>query len=130
MIEGFIADDLRIINSTNTQLRRLEIISGFIKKIGRRQIPSELLKVLMIEWSLKVEKLFPEYVEKNGRLTINQKPTTAFQKYVSLMKEMGLIKQLGSVISLTTNGIVLFTLINENDEFSIKLSKRLHERFT
>jgi len=124
MIEEFIVDDLRIINSTNTQLRRLEIISGFIRKIGRRQIPSELLKVLMIEWSIKLEKLFPEYAKKNGRLTINQKPTSAFQKYVFLIKEMGLIKQLGSVISLTTNGILLFTLINDNDELSIKLSKQ------
>lgn len=118
----FNTDELRVINSTNTQLRRLEVISAFVRIIGKRQIPIELLKKQTLIWSFNVENEYPEYVKYNGKLTEKGKPTTAFNKYVSLIKEIGLIQQLGSVITLTTSGRILFHFIKDKNELSFELS--------
>jgi hypothetical protein len=116
-------DGLRMISSTNTQVRRLEVISAITREIGRRMAPMELLKSKMIEWSFFLEANSSLYYSKNGKLTHDTEVTTAFPKYISLMKEMGIIHKLGSVISLTTNGHILNDLIKQSNQLSDVITK-------
>jgi hypothetical protein len=111
----FKVDGLRTINSTYTQVRRLEIVSAITRKIAKNQIPLELLKSDMILWSHRLEKVSSIYAKKNGRLTIDGKVTTAFKRYINLMKEMGLIQQIGGVVFLTTLGLILLAFTKENN---------------
>lgn len=122
-MDNIIVDNLRMINSTNTQLRRLDVISSFVRLIGKRQVPLELLKKQIITWSVNAEKNIYSYSERNGLLTSNGKPTTAFKKYISLIKEIGVLKQLGSVVSLTTTGLILFSFLKNKDEYPSELSE-------
>ncbi len=99
-----IVDDLRILESTNTQVRRISVISAFVKTIGRRQVPSEILKKELIEWSKSEEWNNPNYKKSTGKLTDGEIVTGAFGRYIHLLSGLGLIKKIGHTISLTSSG--------------------------
>lgn len=120
-------DDLREINSSHTTVRRLDVISQFVKKIGLRKVPKEILKKELIKWSSELEEVDQEYSKKRGKLVEKGKPTTAFEKYIKIMSDIGLITSLGHTLSLTRIGNVLYQFIDCKNDYDYKLiySERL-----
>ncbi|WP_111309603.1 hypothetical protein [Confluentibacter sediminis] len=120
-MESIIIDDLREINSSHTTVRRLDVISQFVKKIGTRKVPKEILKKELIRWNIDLEKINEDYANKKGKLAEGNRPTSAFDKYVKIIEEMGLATSLGHTMSLTRIGNVLFQFIDFKAEFDYTL---------
>lgn len=116
-MESIIIDDLREISSSHTTVRRLDVISQFVKKIGTRKVPKEILKKELIKWNIDLEAINQEYSKKKGKLVEKGKPTTAFDKYIKIIEEMGLATSLGHTLSLTRTGNILYQFIHFKNDF-------------
>lgn len=101
---SFQVDDLRIIESTNTQIRRINVMTALILSVGMRQVPSEILKKELEKWSRDEAKINQFYKNSTGKLTNDDNPTTAFPKYIQLLSSVGLVRKIGNTLSLTKQG--------------------------
>lgn len=127
MSQSFAIDGFRYIGNLHTTVRCLEIISGMAANLGTRDLPMPLLNTTMLNWSKELEKQSAEYLSRKGKLTEQGKATTAFNHYVALSKELGIIESLNSVVRLTRLGRVLFLLTRTkpDSQFSLTLEERL-----
>jgi len=114
---------LNFIESLHTTVRSLEICSNILRTIGKEQLPQEILKRQIIKWSSDLEFGSDEYRNQKGRLTINQKPTTAFSHYLDFLNSVDLITKLNYSYRNTRYGLILCAIINNKCEFTFQLSK-------
>lgn len=123
-MQNLIVDNLREIDNSHTTVRRLDIASQCIKRIGDRRVPVEIIKKELIAWNIELNSYDPDYKDKKGKLVEGEenKPTTAFPKYITIIREMGLISQIGHTVSLTRTGYVLYQLIKEKEQFDYYLN--------
>lgn len=87
------ADDVREVGNAHTTVRRLDVISQIIKKIGKRRAPKEILKRELIDWNISLEKVKPEYSLKKGKLVEGTK--AAYSRYLKIAEEFGLVSSIG-----------------------------------
>ena len=118
----FYADDVREVGSSHTTVRRLDVISQIVKKVGKRRASKEILKRELIEWNISLEKIKPSYSLKKGKLVEGTKATSAYSRYLKIAEEFGLISSIGHTISLTKTGNILNHIVNGKDDFDYFLS--------
>jgi len=113
IMDSFQVDDLRIIESTNTQVRRINVITAFILLIGKRQVPGEILKKELEDWSKKEAEENEKYKNATGKLTKNNDSTTAFPKYIQLLSSIRLVRITGNTLSLTKQGKFVYNVLKD-----------------
>ncbi|MDE0470811.1 MAG: hypothetical protein OXH57_02625 [Ekhidna sp.] len=89
--------------------------------IGKRQVPSEILKKELENWSKKEAERNEKYKNATGKLTENDGSTTAFPKYIQLLSSIGLIRRTGNILSLTKQGKFVFNVFKDDQN-----NKHLH----
>lgn len=110
-------DDLRFIETFNTQVRSLPICFQIITAIGNMMVPNDIIKRKMINWSKEYEQKSIYYRNSNGKLTNHDKLTTAYDHYISLLISLGLINKQHSIIKNSRYTKVLLAL-SSHDNFS------------
>jgi hypothetical protein len=100
-------DALRFIGGVHTTSRQLYICSEIVSKIGSKQTPLIILKVLMKKWSINENLNNEFYSMSKGKLTDGGKETTALVHYLSLCKELNLLSQFNDVYSRTRSSYLL-----------------------
>lgn len=116
-------DGLSFIESLHTTVRSLEICSEIIRVIGKDQTPREILQKQIFNWSNKIENIYAGYRNLKGKLTKDQKPTTAFIHYVDFLNNINLISKLNDNYRNTKYGMLLNYLNKEKDEMTFRLTK-------
>ncbi|MGD1006515.1 MAG: hypothetical protein ABR980_04695, partial [Ignavibacteriaceae bacterium] len=116
-------DGLSFIESLHTTVRSLEICSEIIRVIGKDQTPREILQKQIFNWSNKIENIYAGYKNLKGKLTKDQKPTTAFIHYVDFLNNINLISKLNDNYRNTKYGMLLNYLNKEKDEMTFRLTK-------
>lgn len=119
-----VLDGFRFVDNVHTQVRSLVICSQFIKTIGEKQLPKNLLKQLLIKWSIELENTSEVYRGQNGRLTENRKPTTAFERYLKFIVELGFATSHKDIIMNTRIGSLLSLMVADRCDNEFYLSNK------
>ena len=112
-MDSFRVDDLRIIESTITQVRRINVITAFLLLLGKRQVPGEILKKELENWSKEEAEKNENYKNTTGKLTKNNDSTTAFPKYIQLLSSIRLVRIIGNTLSLTKQGKFVHNVLKD-----------------
>ena len=104
-------DGFRFVSNLNTTVRYLNIISQIIRFIGQKQLPKQILKSTLIEWSRQQEQESIAYKKHHGKITENGKPTSAFEHYLDFSSSLGLIIYHGDLLRLSRLGVLLNKLL-------------------
>ncbi|MCK4667324.1 hypothetical protein KAU33_11270 [Candidatus Dependentiae bacterium] len=117
-----ICDGLRFIDSFNTQVRSLPVCIQFLHTIDNSIIPNEIVKNKLLHWSVLNEESNNFYKYSNGKLTNNSKPTTAYNHYIQLLVDLGLIDKQNTLLKTTKIAKVLLALTSEIHNYSFPFS--------
>lgn len=116
-------DGFRFVSNLNTTVRYLNIISQIIRFIGQKQLPKQILKSTLIEWSRQQEQESIAYKKHHGKITENGKPTSAFEHYLDFSSSLGLIIYHGDLLRLSRLGVLLNKLLDESKEIKSEFSE-------
>lgn len=111
-IETITIDGFRFINNLNTTARQLFICSEIVIKLGGKQLPKELLSQMLVKWSKTQELENDIYKNSKGKLSDNQKETSALKHYLDLSDFLGLITHLNNFYANSRLAYLLLYTIN------------------
>ena len=103
-------DDMRVIDSVNTQVRYLPILFEIVRKIGADLKPLQIVKKMMEEWSKNEEGNNEQYKKGTGKITDKGKLTKAFDFYIDFLQAMGWVIKTESFIKLSKYGLLIYSL--------------------
>lgn len=124
-----IVDDFRFIGSLHTTARILPVCSLIIKIVNTTQLPLEIIKRRVIDWSIKIEGRDTSYSKRKGKLTVLDKKSnkltssSAFEHYIDLLISLGLLHKSGNIVTVTRIGTILNSLCNQSLE-TVELSPK------
>ena len=122
-------DGFRFIENLNTTTRQLIICSQIVKAIGNKQLPKEFLEKKLLNWSLNIEKN-EEYKNQKGKITENNKKTSALPHYFELSKSIGLISNINQIYSITRlSHIMIHFMDNESNNLKLTLFEKIFYLF-
>lgn len=101
-----VIDAVRIIDGTNTQTRKLKIASFILSTLNRHTLTTKIIENQAITWSKDLEKINLKYRKSSGKLTENNKPTTAFKHYIDFLVDLKLISKINEVIRCSKYGLI------------------------
>lgn len=115
-------DGFRFLNHLHTTARQLKICSQILVEINGTQKLHVSLFEALTQWSFKLEISNTEYLESKGKLTANQKPTTAFSHYLNLCRSLHLLNEFNKVYSNSRLSFILLYFLSDlepNDDISL-----------
>ncbi len=111
-------DDFRFITQLNTQVRTLATLSQIVRILGTKQLPKQFLKQALEQWSYEEEKISDEYRKHRGKVTENEKPTSAFSRYLKFMAALGLVTIHSDLVLCSRFGFLLTKIASESSHLS------------
>jgi hypothetical protein len=112
----------RELTELNTQVRILSVISQLLRILAKESLPEEIIKFRLIRWSAAQETSDTGYGLRTGKLTNKGKATSAFPRYLSFAKALGLIESIGQTHRRSRLGTPLSALIGDTDPKTTELS--------
>lgn len=108
------SDGFRFLGNLHTTSRQLFIVSQFILKVSNKQLPKAVLQDVMIKWSFELERTDANYRNSKGKLTEENRPTSAFNHYLQLCQSLGLINALNGNYNLSRIAHILLALLSDS----------------
>lgn len=108
-------DGFRLIKSLHTTARQLLVCYKILTIIGKRQLPKDILRKLILDWSYLISKNNETYTKRKGKLTEGDKATTALDHYIHLCESLNLVASLNNTYTCTRSAEILLSFSNEKE---------------